>query len=626
MPTDEQRSEWEALKTAWQNRRRRVMPSELFRALFTDSSLAREAVQLAKQSPFFRQALKGAADGVVQLSDCDVQSVWIAVQDDDGWEDLFAHCRNQLNAGDSAHFVRRAVSHVLYQKGRKFVKARALKWWGAMANSEEQQEALIKVMVEKGIRSESVFRALGSGALNFARREAAQYRDPVLDGDLVSQFSTGAGNPATERVASRFDTLFADVTLAADLRDACLTSDEYSRVAESAQLTAPSWTAFARALRRLQRFQHPMMDEFAEALTHFVQAVPSPVMGVAGPSRLRFPILRLLHLQQILEAPRLSKVVKDPALVMVPDVVLYLMGRDDVLFQPELRVLRGSDRRWRARWVENAGEAVATMFLEDSVRLDLSTLARIPEKRGSLTPDFMAATTAGGKLVFESKGSSDWKTHLGQRKQALHQLGKDYGESENSWGSDGRTFACCLFAAQQGDERASLLHVDDPPFQFEDRFPEGWELHCRREHAIAMLEAARLFARADDVARQRRSVTDSNREAVFRLRGGDGPEGESFLGTYLPVEEWARSLRHPHPRECERIRVFVGVQEELARQFEQGKFLSLVPTPDAMKSVNPPAELDRGPRIGLLPGQESQGVARGMYSVLADGAFMAIEF
>jgi len=626
MPTDEQKSEWEALKTAWRSQRRRAMPPELFQALFYNRLLAREAIALAKLSPISREALKDASDGVVDLSDGDVCTVWMSVQDDDGVEDLFAHCRNKLSVRDSAKFVWHAVSHFIEQKGRKFVKARALKWWGEIASSEEQQEALIKVMVKNGIREESVFRALGFNALQFARREAAQYGDSFLHGSFVSPFSSGVGSPASARVASRFDALFADVTLAADLRDACLTSEEHTRVAESAQQAAPSWSAFARALQHLRHFPHPMMDEFAEAFAHFARVIPPSVTGVGGQSQLRFPILRLLHLQQILEAPRLSKVVRDPALALVPDVALYLMGRDDVLFHPELRVLRGSDRRWRARWVESAGEAVSTMFLEDSVQLDLSTLARMPEKSSSLTPDFMAATTAGGKLVFESKGSSGWKTHLGQRKHALKQLGKDDGESVSPWSTDGRTFACSLFAAQQGEERSSLLHVDDPPFQFDDQFREGWESHCRREHAIAMLEAARLFGRADDVARQRRTESDSNREATFRLPGVDGPEGESFVGTYLPVGEWARVLRHPNPRECERIRIFVGVQQELARQFERGEFPPLMPSPDSKGTSKPSGELERGPRIGLLPGRESRGVARGMYSVLADGAFMAIEF
>ena len=83
---------------------------------------------------------------------------------------------------------------------------------------------------------------------------------------------------------------------------------------------------------------------------------------------------------------------------------------------------------------------------------------------------------------------------------------------------------------------------------------------------------------------------------------------------------------HPNPRECERIRIFVGVQQELARQFERGEFPPLMPSPDSKGTSKPSDDLERGPRIGLLPGRESRGVARGMYSVLADGAFMAIEF
>jgi hypothetical protein len=275
--------------------------------------------------------------------------------------------------------------------------------------------------------------------------------------------------------------------------------------------------------------------------------------------------------------------------------------------------------------VESAGEAIATMFLEDSVQLDLSTLARMPARNDLVTPDFMAATIIGGKLVFESKGSTEWKTHFAQRKHALKQLGKGDGNRTNSWATDGRTFACSLFAAQQGDERSSLLHVDDPPFQFQDQFREGWELHCRREHAIAMLEAARLFARADNVAGQRQGESDSNREITFRLPGGEGSEGESFLGTYLPLEEWARSLRHPNPRECKRIRIFLGVQEDLVRQFERGEF----PGPRGSFDTNVTAAsvpaLERGPKIGILPDRE-RGGARGVYSILADGAFMAIEF
>ena len=537
--------------------------------------------------------------------------------------DLFDCLRTGSTAAHRAELAGSIAESVIPVEGRERSKRHAQRWFASLVLLEEEKEAIVNELFDGGIRNEAFYRTLSQEALQYARRRALRDEEDLDDASLAPLFSGSGQGHLPQPISSRFDALFAQVGLATDLRDACLNVDELSRVTGSAHHMAPSWSALSRAIRHLRHSRHPEESkEFAHALARLAPMSA----GATNGEQWRFPILRLLHLQQILEAPRLSKVVRDPAFALVPDVALYLMGRDDVLFHPELRVLRGSDRRWRARWVESAGEVVSTMFLEDSVQLDLSTLARMPEKNDALTPDFMGATTTGGKLVYESKGSSDWKTHLGQRKHALKQLRKEDGASTSPWATDGRTFACSLFAAQQGDERSSLLHVDDPPFQFDDQFGDGWESHCRREHAIAMLEAARLFGRADDAARQRRTESDSNREAIFRLPGGNGPEGESFVGTYLPVGEWARTLRHPNPRECERIRMFVGVQQALARQFERGEFPSTVLSLDSKNSPSPSGELDRGPRIGLLPGPESQGFARGMYSVLADGAFMAIEF
>ena len=130
MPTDEQTAEWEALKIAWQNGLLRAMPPKLFCALFWNGSLSQEAVALARQSTIARQALKDSADDVFDLRDRDVWSVWVAVQNDEAVQDLFAHRRNQLSAVNASRFVRDAVRHVIDLKGRKFIKARALKLWG----------------------------------------------------------------------------------------------------------------------------------------------------------------------------------------------------------------------------------------------------------------------------------------------------------------------------------------------------------------------------------------------------------------------------------------------------------------------------------------------------------------
>jgi hypothetical protein len=162
------------------------------------------------------------------------------------------------------------------------------------------------------------------------------------------------------------------------------------------------------------------------------------------------------------------------------------------------------------------------MFLEDSVELDLGSLSRVPERTDRPTPDFMAGTLPGQNVVFESKGATNWRTHLKQRRYALEQLGKKpSANGDVSWGSKGRAFACSLFAAEQGEDRTSLLYVDDPPFQFEQDFGEGWELRSRRDHAIAMLEAARLYELADDLARARRPGPSSRLDCRPRNRSAE---------------------------------------------------------------------------------------------------------
>jgi hypothetical protein len=236
----------------------------------------------------------------------------------------------------------------------------------------------------------------------------------------------------------------------------------------------------------------------------------------------------------------------------------------------------------------------------------------------------MAGTLPGQNVVFESKGATKWRTHLKQRRYALEQLGKKpSANGDISWGSKARAFACSLFAAEQGEDRTSLLHVDDPPFRFEQDFGEGWELRSRRDHAIGMLEAARLYELADDLARARRPEREKREVATFHLPGAEQQEGgAAFVGSYLPIGEWARSLRHPSPRECERIQIFVGVEQELYRSFEHERFPSFLGPPVDSESDHE-IEVPGVPGTGMLPGD---GQAKGIYSVLGDGAFLAVLF
>ncbi len=641
MINEEYISGWKRLKSAWELKIDREVSPELLEKILSDDWRSGEVVRVAQNSVTARRMLRKAIDEFPEIfriqlaldsppiSISNRWLIWVAVQEDSETENFFEQSRNSFPGAFAALFVRSAIRHLIEVKGRNFVKARALRWWRMVSESEEQQEALVEGIIDGGILDEGIFRELGTEALEVARQAVWREGSYLRGASDISPFSGPARTPAIPRDSSRLDVLFAEVSLATDLRDACLTPAEHLRVSESAHLATPAWSAFARALKQQRKTGNPEYAEYVRQYTNLSRSFPAPLIGTPNGTNWRFPVIRFLHLQQLLAAPRLSKAVNDPTLLPVPEVALFLMGRDDLLFHPELRILRGTDNRWRARWAELAGEAMATMFLEDSVQLDLSLLARIPEKMGALTPDFKASTITGEKLVFEAKGASAWKTHMAQRKHALRQLGKEE-QRPNSWSKDGRCFACSLFAAQQGSEGSSLLHVDDPPFGFEDQFQEGWQSLCRREHAIGMLEAARLFDRADHVAQRRERESEYARESVFRLSGEaslseeTSSSDEVFIGTYLPVGEWARSLRHPDPKKCDRIRIFVGIQKSLARDFEYGRFPRGAVVERSDYSDVQSGALTGSSRVGLLPGREVR-TARGIYSVLADGAFMAIE-
>ena len=86
----------------------------------------------------------------------------------------------------------------------------------------------------------------------------------------------------------------------------------------------------------------------------------------------------------------------------------------------------------------------------------------------------------------------------------------------------------------QGDERESLLHVNDPVFGYRDLFDGRWEAESRRHHFAGVLETAQLFEKAD---RLLRGPTDGERirrepPAQFDLEETTPfPEGRHLLAT-----------------------------------------------------------------------------------------------
>lgn len=616
---DEERLEsWKSLISLWEGRGYSGMAPALFCDILSHREVAREAIRLAGENSgsWALLRLQLMLMQVLDRSEPYVRKIRDTVLSEREIEGLFVTSRERLSPGDRPGALSELVRGFVHAKGREAARMIALGKWWHLPLIEEEREGLVMGLLSGGIREWSYFRLLGPLALRVVARSGYS-----IEADGSAAVVTTPTTPADLRyTASRIDALLAPASLTVDHRDAGLTQAELGMLSSA----TPAWSALAMALKRA-RHRGPELAELAHLLSHEAPVALPTQPRPDGLAAWQFPVLRLIHLQQVLEAPQMSRTVRDPTLVLVPDAALYLLGRDDVFYQPELRVLRGADRRWRARWIESAGEAASIMFLEDTLQLELASVARVPEQSNRETPDFMAQTTSRERLVFESKGATDWSTHKKQRRKALRQLGKDTSAAGAGWAGGGRTFACSLFAASQGEDRSSLLHVDDPPFGFEGFFPEGWEYRCRREHAVAMLQAARIFQAADELSRRGQFSTEQAVVQTFVLGDGDETDGGQFMGNYLPLADWARELRHPNQKICQRLRVFLGIERGQFNNFAHGQFPSRSDRigigPETESVIRRPAR----PSVGALPGGEGGMVPRGIFSLLADGSFMAIE-
>lgn len=346
---------------------------------------------------------------------------------------------------------------------------------------------------------------------------------------------------------------------------------------------------------------------------------------------LRFPLLRLLHFQLLLEQPRLRAAFDSAELELDGGTLSSFLRRNgDADYLPELRVADDAEQRWRGRWAENIGEAFSVMFLEDALSLDLGTLARIPSSAASVSPDFMARTRGGEHVVFESKGSGSWRTHLSQRSHALEQLGK--ADEDPDIGGP-RGFACCLFAAARSHPRSSVFYVEDPPSPFGRLFSRGWESDARRRHLAATLELAGLRRLADELDPMRKEegmmegafagaeealappprspLPPLPKPSEFVLHSPAGPL--PFLGSELAADDGARD-----------VRVFLGVSAGLVEALQEPP-LKQAHSLDLFEYLAFP-ELRFPPADGGFIGPEDKGpFEQGVYSVLSDGSLLAIE-
>lgn len=614
---------WAAYKDAWLADIAVPMSGEVFGDLFRDVTVATEAQKLVLTSDTAQAMLAHTArTASIAIGDVDVRRLFIVALggvDDalDEWEALRTLRSPDRKVDLAAGFTCLVLEDYGRQEGRARLAAACMALQSALLE-EEIDRIILRLDSERALTG-PFLRQLGHASEERGRLLLA--RGDIRPYETSSRFPSipAITGSAPSDVRARVGALLHLVHLTTDVRDARLKTDEYNRINASSGM--PPWWSEKDMMRFIRHHGH--FEDLA------VIAAPQRVSN-GDTVAFSFPLLRLLHMRLLLDTPSLSDSLAHPERSLVPEWMLHLLGREGVSYVPELRLARDSDRRWAARYVELSGEAVAVMFAEDVLRLELASLWRVPEDNREQRPDFGARTLDGERIVMETKGSRKWKKHLRQRQEALLQLRKKgSGSNAACWTENARAFGCSLFAAEEGDKRSSLFHVQDPCFAFEHLFHEGWDEHARRRHYAGVLEACEDFALAEHLLRRNSNIEreESPLESFFLDSRETEDAGDHrhnrFLVKRVLMDEWAHRLGHPRPQAFRDIRVCVGVAEDIYRMLERGRVPHPLEIKNSLRSDDNEGSVPRISDVGLLSSEG--GGARGVYSILSDGACLAVE-
>jgi hypothetical protein len=631
--------EWQRYKDAWSKGKSPLMDVATFNNLFYQGQVSSEAIEwlgtkhgAAATGTLHPLAVQLSPELVQGLGDSDRFRLWIAVLESTvgyRFEHLFEPERSPLSAELRTRFVADLATGAVRQLGRARARALLVRWWHQEHLWEEEQEALLQAFAWADTLNADVVRQLGPEARVLVHRMVRSGKIAAHWLEVAPGTNPVAGSQPGNSLAPQVGALLQPVAMDLNIVDARLRPDELSAMSvdDGRHQVRAHTTMLSQTLQRLERhLPSPEVQHIAASFAALERQLTISRSDHQA-SALGFPLLRLLHLRLLLEAPSLSGALQAPEDLLVPAVLSHTLRMDRVTYAPELRVWSETEKRWRARWAESAGEAMSVMFLESAVSLDLTLLCRIPEGSDP-TPDFRAGTIHGEPIVFESKGATSWKTHLRQRMDALEQLGKGKGTRRSKrWvqPDNGRAFAATLYAAREGEERKSLLHVVDPPFPFESYFGEGWQDRARREHYAGVLEAARLDGAASEWRQGRGFNPERAPVDLFSIETANKESSmPRFIGTYLPVQELARAMRYPDMASVRALKIFVGMREDVFHDLRVNRIPPSKATADvAGRQVEPAQETI--PSSGWLPGIEPGRPARGAYSMLEDGSFLAVE-
>ena len=332
----------------------------------------------------------------------------------------------------------------------------------------------------------------------------------------------------------------------------------------------------------------------------------------------------------ILETPSLSSSVSRPEDAFAPEVMLYMLRRDEVKYTPALYLMPDAERGWGRRWAESTGEALACLFLMDALPLELTTLRRIAETPNESTPDFQAMTFARESIVFESKGATSWSYFREGKRKALKQLNKTGAlagwqrELGRRRSARGRAFACCLYVARGEEAEPSQFHVEDPPFAFDDFFHDGWENDARRQHYSAVLQAAGLFQEALAVAEGKpfEQNSDVNQKALHL------PDGKvaDLVGTHRYLHELAGPLGIRDAEALRRCRIFTGIEKEVYDRLGKRDLPPAKPSGPQIAAESLNLKTSDIPPFGPMPSDGPSEKPGGVFSRMSNGSCLCVEW
>jgi len=237
--------------------------------------------------------------------------------------------RHELGAEERAEFSTGLVTLLVKDYGREWMRSRVLIWWASTDLLEEEREAIVTALADTRALTRDLLVQLGPAAARVQAMSSAR-GEPLVPSPAATPWSF-AGSKVPSYAVDRLNELIQVITLETNLRDGAFRPAELAMMGTFNRGLNPR-VLLGAALERL-RHGHPLVDEIAEMLRSVVERDTSVGASVDG-TAFAVPTIRVLHMRMVLDAPALAKALERPEEHLIPEVLLYALGRDSVVYSP----------------------------------------------------------------------------------------------------------------------------------------------------------------------------------------------------------------------------------------------------------------------------------------------------